>query len=75
MLTHAVSVTLAVAAAMFGSSDKRSLYTICADARMTERAARQIMGEILKQMVSKEEPRSDDFSRLVQSIAAIAKES
>lgn len=76
MLTHAISVTLSLAAAMIATKrNMRALITVCADAKLTARAASLVMAQILRQMVTPEEPSSKDFDQLVQDVAALAKES
>jgi organic hydroperoxide reductase OsmC/OhrA len=76
MLRHAISVTLSLAAAMIATRrNTQALITVCADVKLTERAARLVMSHMLRQMVWSEEPSSKDFDRLVQGVVSLAKES
>lgn len=76
MLTHAISVTFEIAAAMMVSRrTSQALLTVCADPKLAARAARLIMGHMLRQMVTTEDPSPEDFETLVQDVAKLAKES
>ena len=75
MLVHAISVTLSVAAAMYGGAGRKSLFSICCNEPMLRMAARKLYMHILREMAADYEPKPGDFDRLVQEVIAIAKES
>lgn len=74
MLTHAIAVTLTLAA-MFSTPNRRVLATICSSDSMLQRAAKRIYHHVIKQMAADYEPTREDLTRLVQEVLSIAKES
>lgn len=75
MLLHAISITLSVAAAMYGGAGRKSLFTICCNEPLLRMAARKLYTHVLRQMAADYEPKREEFDRLVQEVIAIARES
>lgn len=75
MLEHAISVTMSMTAAMYQSKQhKQALFSICCDERMIKRAARKVMGHVLREMTSKHEPKREEFDTLVRAVAQLSRE-
>lgn len=76
VLTHVISVTLELSAALMGTErNRRALMSICSDVKLEKRAAQLALHHMLRAMVANDEPTREDFDQLVQEVAALAKES
>lgn len=76
MLSHAISLTLQLGAALAGTPAGRvALRIVCTDAELTRRAARVVMRCMLRQVVGADPVTAGDIDRLQREVVALSRES
>jgi hypothetical protein len=75
MLRHALHKAIMVSAGLVTSNRGNLFIGMTKDAQLADRAVGLILRSMLRELVSKDDPKPADFQRLLDEIAALAHES